>query len=206
MPTPEPSPSVNLEKVVFTCTPEGVETVDPPYDIATVIDFEVGYLVESATFFEDFQDELNNLILETTVIAVLECSPGGPIFGPGGTIPTVPMFTAITGEQCVTQTPGDVCTVLETSFRVVVDRDLDPSLSAFVGYVALQQKMDNGTFEAVIAALDRIEYMHPLPLLPPIIGNDQPTPAPLTSTNSLSVSPWTLGAVLAMCKYQISVN
>jgi hypothetical protein len=65
--------------------------------------------------------------------------------------------------------------------------------------------MDGGSFTRDILMLDRIEYASPLPLLPPITApiSTQP-PASGTREGSLTVSPWTIGAVLAMCKLEIA--
>lgn len=185
-----------------------VVEVQPPG--RSVIDFNVGYLVETAALLEDFIRELEAIILETTVIGALKCGDGGPLFGPNGTPPQILMFTTATGEACPTQdggsvqpetTTGAVCTVLETKFQITVKEFVDPQLGAFLGYRDLQVAMDNGTFAEAIPVLSRVEYLTPVPLLPPITDPNNPSPAPIDSEDSqLSVSRWTIGAVVAMCK------
>jgi hypothetical protein len=78
-------------------------------------------------------------------------------------------------------------------------------VAAFLGYMSVQDAMENGAFTAAVPALDRILYLSPSPLLPPITGVDTgpslaPGEATQTAPESLSVNRWTLGAVLTMCK------
>ena len=84
-------------------------------------------------------------------------------------------------------------------FTLLVKGNVNPDLGAFLGYMDLQKSMDNGTFVASIPELDSIEYLKPLPLLPPITG-PSPAPGPVSGESSqVSVSSWTIGAVVAMC-------
>jgi hypothetical protein len=111
------------------------------------------------------------------------------------------MFTSMTGDECVSEVENSVCVVLETKFQILVKKNLNPDLGAFLGYMDLQTAMDNGTFVEAIPELDRIEYLKPLPLLPPITG-PSPAPSPIAGEASqVSVSSWTIGAVVAMCKW-----
>jgi len=221
LPTEAPSPRANLEEFVFGCTDDGVVLVDPPYEAmggAKTVQFKVGYLVESVGALEEFESDLELMILQTAVIGALECNTGGSLFGPGGNgaslLTQYPMSTRSTGEQCAPQFPGTACTVLESEFVVaVVDIEggsgLDSTTASFWGYVFLQQEMDGGSFLTAIPLLDRCKYLRPLPLLPPIVGVDDPSPSPGGSQEDpvqqpLGVSQWTLGAVLAMCKCVIA--
>lgn len=139
--------------------------------------------------------------METAVQGALQCGEGGPLFGPGGTRPQILMFTSMTGDECVSEVENSVCVVLETKFQILVKKNLNPDLGAFLGYMDLQTAMDNGTFVEAIPELDRIEYLKPLPLLPPITG-PSPAPSPIAGEASqVSVSSWTIGAVVAMCKW-----
>jgi len=203
--TNEPTPLVLREQVVFTCTNNGIALVEPPYEVFSVINFKVGYIVESDAVLDVFLSELEAKILETAVTGALQCNSGGPLFEPGGDALSVPMSTTLTGEACTPKITN--CTVMETEFQIVVNEDLDPEVAAFLGYVLLQEEMDGGIFVIEIPILDRVEYVSPLPLLPPVTtpeDDDVTDPALGASDGSVSVSPWTIGAVLAMCKFNFS--
>lgn len=165
----------------------------------TGIDIRVGYVVESLSDFVDFEVALERNILAAATVGVLDCIDGGPVFGVGGEVPSVEMTTIETpGVACIPEFSS--CTTYQTTFQIVVDKSVDPDLAAFLAYVRLQENMDGGSFTRNILMLDRIEYASPLPLLPPITApiSTQP-PASGTREGSLTVSPWTIGAVLAMC-------
>lgn len=201
---------VGLGEAVFGCSADGagVYVEDPPYSNAlTPITMRVGYLVESVAAFDEYQEELEWMILRTAVIGALQCNAGGAVLGGGGEGSSsnqdlnVPIETEPTGE-CQPQLPGTACTVFETEFRFVVDEELDPESAAFLGYVFLQEEMDDGAFTDAIPIIDRIKYLSPTPLLPPIVdgGNGLPTsPDSSEGEIALGVSPWTLAAVLSMC-------
>jgi hypothetical protein len=175
---------------------------EAPPPAKSTIDFNVGYVVETTSLLEDFVQPLEALILETAVQGALQCGDGGPLFGPNGNPLQILMFTSMTGDDCDPQVEGSTCIVLETKFTLLVKENLNPDLGAFLGYVDLQKNMDNGTFVASIPQLDRIEYLKPLPLLPPITG---PAPASVSGESSqVSVSSWTIGAVVAMCTFSQS--
>lgn len=177
---------------------------EAPPPAKSTIDFNVGYVVETTSLLENFVQPLEALILETAVQGALQCGDGGPLFGLNGNPPQILMFTSMTGDDCDPQVEGSTCIVLETKFTLLVKENLNPDLGAFLGYVDLQKNMDNGTFVASIPQLDRIEYLKPLPLLPPITG-PSPAPAPVSGESSqVSVSSWTIGAVVAMCTFRQS--
>jgi hypothetical protein len=91
--------------------------------------------------------------------------------------------------------------VYDTTFQVTIGEDIDPEKAAFLGYIFMQEEMDLGSFVDKLPILDRVEYLHPLPLFPPNVVGEAPTAAPglSSSEGNLNVSPWTLGAVIAMC-------
>ncbi|KAL7555963.1 hypothetical protein ACA910_003229 [Epithemia clementina (nom. ined.)] len=195
-PTRNPaSASPTADLLVFACTELGVVLATPPYDQTPItIRIKVGYLLESLFFVSDFLEELQNKILETSIASALGCNEGGPLFGPSGTAPLVSIITAFTGIEC--QSEISICTTLETEFEfAVVDQELRSADSAaFLSYIALQENMDGFIFGSEISELDRMEYLSPLPLIPliedPIIE--------ASPSSDLSLSPYTLGAVVAM--------
>jgi hypothetical protein len=155
--------------------------------------------VEALALLRNFEDDLQDKILASAVIGALQCNTGGPLFGPGGNVPSVNMFTIPTGELC-TFVPATFCIVFETSFQMIVEEDLDPDVAAILAYAFIREEMDSGAFVEAISVLDRVEYVRPvLAELPPIIIPEIPIDA--ATQGPITVSPWTIGAVLAMCKY-----
>jgi hypothetical protein len=161
-------------------------------------------VVESSAFLDEFKDKLEAQILESAVIGALQCNSGGSVFGPKGNVTAVAMFTSVIGDDCTAQI--SFCTVMSTEFQIVAGDDLNPDTTAFLGYVKLQEDMDGGVFVEEIPILDRVKYQSPLPLLPPMTSpGDIPVlqevdSSSTSSVESLSLSPWTYGAVMAMCK------
>jgi hypothetical protein len=213
VPSSEPTPARFQNTIVFACGPEGfVVLAQPPLDVVTVVPINVGYLIESSNPFVEYIDDVERRILVTAVAGALQCNTSGPLFGkpdPGrasnisspGLTPYVPMNTTVTGETC--NASVSACTVLETDFQFVVNKHLDPEVAAFLGYVSLREDMDSGAFAFAIPSIDRSLYLSPLPLLPPVVGDDNInpniTPAQRTA-KQLSVSPYTVGTVSALCK------
>lgn len=204
------SPSAFSEPaVILTCSQpeEFLVLAQPPYDAVTAIPFTVGYLVESSEPLEDYVDVLELQILEAATAGALQCNTGGPLFGGIGSgtgIDVLPLAitTQETGEPCEPEISE--CIVLETSFEVLVADDVDSDVSAFLGYVLIKEEMDGGEFVRQNPTMDRVEYLSPLPLLPPLGEdglNDQPIqPGGRAAADQINVSPWTLGAVITMCK------
>eukprot|EP00977_Amphora_coffeiformis_P019147 scaffold6925_cov180-Amphora_coffeaeformis.AAC.1 len=195
-PSTEPTPTLFLENVIFTCTDDGqVALATQPLQEATLIPFDVTYLVESTLFFTNVQSALEARILADAVQGALNCGPG--IFATDDA-PVVPMQTSPTGESC--DPTISTCSIVSTEFSIVVDEDVSPEATAFLGYVKLSQDMES--YPASISDVDLVEYLRPL-LFPPILGNNQTQP-PVglqgdPGVDSISVSPWTIGAVLAVC-------
>lgn len=196
------------EKVVFTCTDNGVDTVEPPFQVATVIDIQVVYVVETLAFFNEFQEDLEDQIVAAAVIGALQCDAGGPLFGPGGTAPPVLTFTALTGEACTPTLDNTICTVFATEFQIVVEEDLDPDVAAILAYAMVREEMNSGAMVAAVPVVDRIEYLRPiLPDLPPIEAPEVPGGGlDAEPQGSITVSPWTIGAVMAMCKLRVCLE
>lgn len=201
IPSSEPTPALFQEKVVFTCSPEGIiDLAQPPFETVTAIAFKVGYQVNSLAPQAAYIEDLEREILATAVTGALQCGNVGQAFSEGtnGSRPNVPMNTTGTGDSC--EGLVSVCTILETEFQVLVNEDLDPEVAAFLGYVLLRDEMDSGAFVEAIPIIDSFKYLSPLPLLPPIADADPDTMPGTEATERVSVSPWTLGAVTAMCK------
>ena len=195
-PSTEPTPILFSESVVFTCTEDGqIVLATQPLGEVTLIPFDVTYLVESELLFSNVQSSLEARILADAVQGALKCGSG--IFATDE-VPVVPMQTSITGEPC--DATISTCSVVSTEFSITVEEDVSPDATAFLGYVKLSQDMP--AYPSSIADVDLVEYLRPM-LFPPILGNNETQP-PVglqggSSVDSISVSPWTIGAVLAVC-------
>jgi hypothetical protein len=177
--------------------------IQPPFGVATSIDIQVVYVVEALAFLDDFRDDLQDKILASAVIGALQCNTGGPLFGPGGDVPPVSVFTRFTGEACTPVLADTFCTVFETTFQIIVEEDLNPDVAAILAYAFIREEMDSGAIALDVVILDRVEYLRPvLPDLPPITAPDEIPLVDLEANpeESITVSPWTIGAVMAMCK------
>lgn len=165
-------------------------------------------MVETFAILDDYEDDLQNEILALAVIGALQCNTGGPLFGPGGNMPTISMATIPTGEACTTVAENAICIVFETSFQIIVEEDFDPAVASLLAYVFIREEMSSGAFVEAIPLLDRVEYLRPvLPELLPIETPEIPNiDLDAARQGSITVSPWTIGAVLAMCKYMLSVT
>ena len=213
-PSANPTPTVFQEETIFECTDDGVNLAKPPFEAATVVTFQVGYLVESAFALADYETDLEEEILASALEGALQCTSGGPLFGTNssglGTNSSaviLPMNTSLTTGICFpTISFQNDCVVLETTFRVVLAEEIDPEVASFLAYVELQKDMEGQVFEQALSEVDRIEYLSPLPLLPPISGPEESNPpANEVGEDPLSVTPWTFSAVLAMCTYNLFV-
>lgn len=178
----------------------------PPYGVVTAIPFKVGYLVESSNPLEAYVGLLERNILEAAAAGALQCNMGGPLFGRTRSATSLNVIsqsvtTVKTGEPCQPQISE--CTFLETSFDMLVADNVDPDVSAFLGYVLMRAEMEEGDLVRNIPMMDRIVYQSPLPLLPPLGDDglsDQSIQAGEESIDQINVSPWTLGAVVTMGK------
>mmetsp|Transcript_10732 Transcript_10732/g.29582 ORF Transcript_10732/g.29582 Transcript_10732/m.29582 type:complete len:510 (+) Transcript_10732:516-2045(+) len=197
-PSTTPKPTLSADDIVFRCTSEGVELATPPFDPVTEIPISVGYLVESLFFTSEFLPDLHLAILEASVVNALQCNDDeGNLFGPNGTIPFVSIETTFTGESCTPQ--ETICTILQTDFHFWVEEQVNPEAAAFLSYVALQEDVDGGIMASQIPQVDRMQYLSPLPLLPPIADDDDDDPnLIIADRDNVTVSPFTIGAVVTM--------
>jgi hypothetical protein len=113
----------------------------------------------------------------------------------------VTIVTFVNGEQCTPQVNTSQCLVLETDTRLLVSGDVDAEVSAFLAYKMLQEEMAGNTFLETLSVIDHIEYLRPVSALPPPIVDDNQNNRIGADNRSISANPWTLGAVLAMCKF-----
>lgn len=208
VPNTNMSPTQAQNNSILTCTDVGsVGLAETPGEARTTLTFKVGYLVESFESLTDFIDDIEKRIVLTAVLGALQCNTSGLLTN--GTTDSDELFSGVVittngrGDNCTSEI--SVCTVLETEFTVYVSNEVDPEVGAFLGFVMLRQEMDNGSFES--STIDRCQYLSPLPLLPPIIEKEKTSGADsfpdVQSEDNISVSPWTLGAVLAMCTFRI---
>lgn len=135
----------------------------------------------------------------------MQCSLGGPIFGIPGASDlyelNVTVVTFINGERCIPQVNTSRCQVLETDTRLfITGEDLDTEVATFLALKMLQEQMGDSSFIAGIPEIENIEYLRPLSALPPIIDDDDDTNTVGTENGTISANPWTLGAVVVMCK------
>lgn len=213
-PNNKPTPT-SIQNVVFTCGPEGFAVLaHPPVNVVSSIPIIIGYSIESSFPLAEYIDDLERQILSTAVAGALQCNIGGPLFGnPGssragitsisGSSPKVPMNTTEIGEMC--NSTVSPCLVLETQFQFAVNETVDPKVAAFLAYLLLREEMDSGSFAIAIPSIKRCQYDSPLPLLPPVTSDDSVIPnfTPIQGApQQVSVSPWTVGTVSAMCKSQ----
>jgi hypothetical protein len=181
--------------------------IEAPFETAAVIDIQVVYSVTTFAFLDDYEDDLQNKLLASAVIGALQCNTGGPLFGVGGSVPTINMVTIRKGEACpldlenILVLDNTNCNVFETSFQIIVVEDFDPAVAALLAYIFIREEMSSGAFIETLPLLDSVEYLRPvLPDILPIETPEIPN-IDLEAQGSITVSPWTIGAVVAMCKY-----
>lgn len=203
MPTNSPTASFEPSRIdssetasVFTCTGNGVTFATPPFQ-AERIDITVGYEVESSLSVEDIRVDLEKLILGSILTGALEC---GTLDVEGN----APTNTSVTDSLCVPEVDLlNDCAVLQTSTTVLLaSENFDPQIARFLAYVKLERDME--TFHEVLDGVDRVTYISPTIFRPPGISApvDPDEPASLQSNDTrLAATPWTVGAALAMCKF-----
>lgn len=190
-------------KFVFTCTDDGVDVVKPPFGAFTVVSMNVGYIVESSASITEYQKAIEDKIMGVAIVAALQCNDGGPVFGDNGTVPNITMDTVYLFDECIPETPNSGCAVMETGFQMALDKVVLDEKAAFLGYVGLQAEMNGGAFAESIPAVDRVEYISPLPLFKHAIPIEDDFFAPEeieAQAGVITASRWTISAVLAMCK------
>jgi hypothetical protein len=175
-------------------------------NVITAVQFKVGYEIESTANQAEYIESVERLIMITALAGALQCETGGVFFSnltAGATGRSkenfeIPFNTASTNDTCEASISS--CKIFETQFQVSLNKIVDPEIAAFLGYVMLKENMEDGTFAQNIPTIDRCEYLKPLPLRPPMTQTNGTSQEENQSTDRLSVSPWSLAAVSAMCK------
>lgn len=201
---------VELSDSVFFCGVDGVQVRTAPKQGAgtVAIEFTVGYLVEALPPLEDYREQLLKDIVGAALTGSLQCIPGSALFVDNVTLP-VTVNTTILDEPCFPEENLlNSCLRLLSTFQVYVEDDLDTELARFLGYVQLQREMDGGTIADHLSGVDRLEYMTPLPLLPPATtggnGNETTATGLQGDTSNVSVTPWVLGVGALAGEYKFS--
>ena len=172
-------------------------------NVTTTVVFRVGYLIDSDNEPAVYIGSVEQYIVAAAAVGAMQCESGGYAFAPS-LDPTLISVASIQTDQCTPTRSGASCTVWRTSFEITLGQDIESSVASFLGYMAVQDAMGNGAMLDSISSIERVEYLSPSPLLPPITGvAGNPSPSPGSGTAStedeLSVNSWTLGAVLTMC-------
>lgn len=71
--------------------------------------------------------------------------------------------------------------------------------SAYLAYLALNDEM--GSFDEELFDVERVEYLAPLPILPPVALDDPDTSADgflSSGQTTITFNPWTVGTAVAM--------
>jgi hypothetical protein len=194
--------------MIFRCANDGVRIVTRPIPddiVSTQVEIKVVYTVEATGLLNTYRTNLDDKIGNLAVAGALQCLVTDPMYNITEAL-TVRTFN--TGEQCTTQLNNTICSVLETNIIFTINQDVDENVAAFLAYIKIQENMNDSAFLNGIPNLSRIQYNRPLPLLPPIesssssSGGPKPASTIETSNNTtISASPWTLGVVVAMCKF-----
>lgn len=145
----------------------------------------------------------------TAVSGALQCNKGTALLEQGA-INLVDIATTHSNGTCASNIEADVpagisCYHMITSFDVAVAEDLDPTVAAFLGYIFLRDELDGGLVENEIPQIVRGQYLGPLPTLPTNVEEDDDSVSnipPVSAESRLTVSAWTVGAVVAMCKFK----
>jgi hypothetical protein len=191
-----------------------VKQVPPPYSAISVLSFEFEYLVESMEPLESYQANLESILFLTAVSGALQCSKGTTLLARGA-LDSVEISTILSNGTCASNgdaaIPDDsvLCYHLTTSFDVAVAEDLDSDVAAFLGYIFLRDELDGGILENEVTDIVRGQYLGPLPTLPTNVEEDDDSfdkEPPLSAESRLSVSAWTVGAVVAMCEFHLCLK
>jgi hypothetical protein len=208
-PSAEPTPTTFQTETVFGCTPGGLQQFSPPYSAISVLSFEFEYLVEALEPFESYKASLESILFVTAVSGALQCSKGTTLLERGA-LDSVEISTILANEDCASNEDATVpvgvyCYRARTAFEVAVAEDLDSAVAVFLGYIFLRDELDGGILENDVPGIVRGQYLGPLPTLPTNVEEDDDSfdkEPPLSTESRLSVSAWTVGAVVAMCKFQ----
>jgi hypothetical protein len=206
-PSDIPSSEPGIVLIIFRCVNDGIDLVDQPINkdiVVTAIEIEVVYTVEATGLLNTYRTNLEDKITSLAVAGSLQCLVNDPLYGISALTrsDSLKVRTFNTGEDCTPQLNNTICSVLQTNIEFRINQSVDASVAAFLAYIEIQENMADSAFVNDIPNLSLIKYNRPLPLLPPIESNESgPKQAVIDAgSTTISSSPWTLGAVVAMCK------
>jgi len=88
------------------------------------------------------------------------------------------------------------CFVLQTTFIILVEGPVDTDVATYESYSAIKKAMDDGGYTQVVPTVVSLEFLSPLPLIPP--GNTSPSEQVDSDLQrTVDVSPWTIGFSVA---------
>lgn len=201
--TPTCSNCSSTPTLVFVCNSNGIGVTDAAV-VTSVVSFQVGFLVESNDFSNEWLAAVEKLLVETAVVSTLQCETKEAAMDPGWDRGKV-TATSTQIDQCSPSRHSWSCTVWRSSFEIAVARELDPSVASFLGYMSLRRGMENGLFLNEVPALERMVYLSPKQLLSPITDTSSPVPGSSSVDGGLSVNRWTFAGVLVMCKLHMGL-
>ena len=88
---------------------------------------------------------------------------------------------------------------MEADIAYILNGDKNADYAAYLAYLSLHDEM--GSFNEGLPHIARVEYLAPLPILPPVSLDDQgPSGNGVLSPpgSTLTFNPWTVGAAVAM--------
>ncbi len=89
---------------------------------------------------------------------------------------------------------------MQTTFIIGVEGEVDTDVAAYEVYKAIQENMENGFYVDAVPEVFFLEFLSPLPLIPPPGQTDDNTPDAIEGTTpdgNVNVSPWAIGFSVA---------
>lgn len=110
-------------------------------------------------------------------------------------------FLAISTATCdPTVDFENECFVMQTTFIIGVEGPVNTDVAEYEVYKAIQENMANGTYTETVPEVVFLEFLSPLPLIPPPSGSSN---NPVDANDGdlqqrdVDVSPWTIGFSVA---------
>ncbi|CAB9521706.1 expressed unknown protein [Seminavis robusta] len=214
---PSPAPTSPLPSItpttVFDLAPgtRSVGIIPPPHGDTTVVRIEIEYIVEGfVESTEEFEDDLDGLIFITSVMAALAANDTGALeqLASNRRLEAVP--TLMDGHRnllsnsyflrpCNATTIQENCFIMGADVVFILNGERNADFDAYLAYLALNSEMSS--FDDDVPNVTRVEYLSPLPILPPVSLEDQESSTDNLLTpggNSLSVNPIAVGATVGM--------
>jgi hypothetical protein len=193
---------------VFFCLPSsGIGSKQwSSSDETTYVEIETTYNVESAVPLLDVcVCDIELGVVEAAISGALQCSDTAAKLNSTET-PLDANTTLLSVATCAPELNAtNQCGAFKSSFAFQINRKVDSEVASVLAYLRIQEVMNSGELANHTDAVDRFEYVSPaIPILPPIVSDPEAPETDRSSSsltsNSLSVSPWTLGAVVATSK------